>query len=62
MYSIRYKGCIAKQDNKTLEVFVQKDGCPEMRCIASDRLSRKELRTYINRYLREVVGENNDSH
>lgn len=62
MNTIRFKNCIAQQDNKTLEVFVRKDGCPEMRCIASKKLSIKELRTYINRYLREVVGENNDSH
>lgn len=57
MNTIRFKGCIAQQDNKTLEVFVRKDGYPEMRCITSKKLSIKELRTYVNRYLTEVVAD-----
>lgn len=57
MNTIRFKNCIAQQDNKTLEVFVRRDGCPEMRCIASKKLSIKELRTYVNRYLTEVVAD-----
>ena len=58
MHTIRYKGCLAQQDTKTLEVFVRKVGgtlYPEMRCIAGEKLSAKELRMYVNRYLTEVV-------
>lgn len=59
-HTIRFRGCIAQQDNKTLEVFVRKEGYPEMRCIAGKKLSGKELRTYVARYLKEVMGEDSD--
>lgn len=54
MHTIKYKNCLAQQDNKTLEVVVSKNGLESI-CYGYDkRLSGKELRTVINRYLVDV--------
>lgn len=56
MYTIKYKGCLAQQNNKTLEVTVSKNGCQPMHYTSyTSRLSGKELRTAINRYLAELT-------
>ena len=54
MHTIKYKKCLAQQDNKTLEVIVSKDGFPSVAYEYSERLSGKELRTVVNRYLAEI--------
>lgn len=54
MHTIKYRGCVAQQNNKTLEVFVQKAGCEGKRYTEYGRLSGKELRSVVMRYLREV--------
>lgn len=54
MHTIKYKKCLAQQDNKTLEVIVSKDGFPNVTYKYSERLSGKELRTVVNRYLAEI--------
>ena len=51
MHTIKYRGCIAQQDNKTLEVFVNKPGRPKMRDEGGKRMSGKELRAVVMRYL-----------
>jgi len=56
MHTIKYKGCLAQQNNKTLEVTVAKNGCQTMHYTSyTDKLSGKELRTVINRYLTELI-------
>ena len=54
MHTIKYKKCLAQQDNKTLEVTVSKDGLPNVTYQYSERLSDKELRTVVNRYLADM--------
>ena len=55
MHTIKYKKCIAKQDNKTMKVYVSKQDCPTICYECSEKLSEKELRTFVNRYIEEVV-------
>lgn len=56
MHSIRYRGCLAQQDNKTLEVHVRKLGaCPEHIFKCDKKLSAKELRAYVVKYLIEYA-------
>lgn len=55
MHTIRYRGCVAQQDNKTMEVIVNKPGHPEKRYHDyTKRLSAKELRTTVMRYLVDI--------
>ena len=54
MHTIKYKKCIAQQDNKTLKVYVSKPNCSTICYEYSERLFEKELRTVVNRYLNEV--------
>ena len=57
MHTIKYKNCLAQQNNKTLEVTVSKKDCPNI-CYQHDKkLSGKEMRTIVNRYLSEVGGK-----
>lgn len=50
MYTVKYKKCIAQQDNKTLNVTVTKDGINRVyQC--DKKLSMKEMRTMINKYI-----------
>ena len=53
MHSIKYKGCLVQQDNKTLEVFVSKSGFANATYRYTAKLSGKELRTVANKYLEE---------
>jgi hypothetical protein len=53
MHMIKYKNCLVQQDNKTLEVTVSKNGRQSMCYAYTDKLSGKELRTVVNRYLAE---------
>ena len=55
MKIIKYKKCIAKQDNKTMEVFVSKEGCKAAHYQYTQNLSAKELRTVVNKYLTEMI-------
>lgn len=54
MHTIKYKKCVAQQDNKTLEVIVSKQDFPVVHYTYNKRLSGKELRTVVNRYLSEI--------
>ena len=54
MHTIKYKNCIAQQNNKTLEVTVSKNGYDSMAYVYDSKLSAKELRTVINRYLSDM--------
>lgn len=54
MHSIKYKNCLAQQDNKTLNVYVSKDGFPTITYTFNGRLSGKELRTVVNWYLDDI--------
>ena len=54
MHTIKYKKCVAQQDNKTLEVTVSKENCSPITYAYGTKLSGKELRTVVNRYLEEV--------
>lgn len=54
MHSIKYKGCLAQQDNKTLEVTVSKPGFPSLTYAFPMKLSGKELRTVTKKYLADV--------
>lgn len=51
MHTIRYKGCVAQQDNKTGVVCVYKDGHLVAFHPCDKRLSGKELRGKVNHYL-----------
>lgn len=51
MHTIKFKGCLAQQDNKTLAVTVSKAGLPQVTYKCGERLSRKELRTAVGKYL-----------
>lgn len=53
MYVIRYRGVVAQQDNKTNEIKVEGQGYPEKVYTEYGKLSGKELRTVVERYLRE---------
>ena len=55
MHTIKYKNCIAQQDNKTLDITVSKNGMESICYASKKRLSCKELRTVINRYLQDVA-------
>ena len=54
MHTIKYKKCVAQQDNKTLEVIVSKDGYNSKHYMYTEKLSVKELRTLVNRYLEDI--------
>ena len=54
MHTIKYKGCLAQQNNKTLEVIVSKAGYPNVCYTYNRKLSGKELRAVINNYLADV--------
>lgn len=54
MHSIKYRGCLAQQDNKTLEVTVSKPGFPSLTYAFPMKLSGKELRTVTKKYLADV--------
>ena len=53
MHTIKFKGCLAQQDNKTFEVTVSKKGCSSVCYTYKEKLSGKELRTVVNKYLTE---------
>ena len=55
MHTIKYKKCIAQQNNKTLMVTVS-DGIKSIAYPSNKRLSGKELRTMVNLFLRESEG------
>ena len=57
MHCIKYKKCLAQQDNKTLLVTVSKEGCMPVSFRHTKRLSGKELRTAVNQYLRYIGGD-----
>ena len=54
MHTIKFRGCLAQQDNKTLEVIVSKNGFPSVNYTYNERLSGKELRTVVARYLADI--------
>ena len=54
MHTIKYKKCLAQQDNKTFEVIVSRDGYPSITYMYSEKLSGKELRTVVNKYLTDM--------
>lgn len=54
MHTIKYKNCIAQQDNKTLDITVSKSGMESICYNYDKKLSGKELRTVVNRYLCDV--------
>lgn len=54
MHTIKYKKCVAQQDNKTLEVVVSKDGYDSKHYMYEKKMSGKEMRTLINSYLSEI--------
>lgn len=51
MHTVRYKGCIAQQDNKTGLVMIFKDGILVKIGPCDRRLSGKDLRGRVNQYL-----------
>lgn len=55
MHTIRFRGCVAQQDNKTFDIFVSKPGYPDKKYNSDEKLSGKELRTVVMRYLNEIV-------
>ena len=59
MHSIKYKHCLAQQDSKTLAVTVSKEGCHPASFGYAHKLSGKELRTVVNRYLCLLGGNGN---
>jgi hypothetical protein len=54
MHTIKFRCCLAKQDNKTLEVTVSKSGHQSITYPYTEKLSGKELRTVVSRYLSDV--------
>lgn len=54
MHTIKYRSCLAQQDNKTLEVVVSKAGHQSITYPYSEKLSGKELRTVVSRYLSDI--------
>lgn len=54
MHTVRYKGHIAQQDNKTGVVLVYKGGELVSFRACDKRLSGKELRGEVNKYLNSV--------
>lgn len=50
---VKYKRCVAKQAEASLEVVVH-GSAGERRYLVPKKLSGKELRTIINRYLSET--------
>ena len=57
MHTIKYRGCLAQQHNKTLEVIVSKAGFPSITYMYAERLSGKELRTVVSKYLADISEE-----
>lgn len=55
MHTIKFRGCIAQQDNKTLLVTVSKAGYDKITYEYNERLSGKELRTVVAKYLSQVM-------
>lgn len=55
MHTIKYRSCLAQQDNKTLEVTVSKAGFPSITYMYTEKLSGKELRTVVSRYLADIA-------
>lgn len=61
LHTIKYKKCLAQQDNKTFEVTISILKCanpnivPTLAYPCKERLSAKELRSYVNRYLSDIV-------
>lgn len=53
MHTIRFRGCVARQDNHTMDVFVEGQGYGEKQYADYGRLSGKELRTVVMRYLND---------
>ena len=54
MHTIKYRKCLAQQDNKTLEVIVSKEGYPSITYMYNEKLSGKELRTVVAKYLTDI--------
>ena len=54
MHTIKYKNCLAQQDNKTLCVIVSKKDTQAICYPHIKKLSGKELRTVANQYLSDV--------
>ena len=54
MHTIKYKKCTAQQDNNTLTVTVSKENCKHITYAYATKLSGKELRTAVHKYLEEV--------
>lgn len=54
MHTIKFRGCLAQQDNKTLEVIVSKNGFPSITYMYKEKLSGKELRTVVAKYLVDI--------
>lgn len=54
MHTIKYKNCLAQQDNKTLRVIVSKKDTQTLCYQHIKKLSGKELRTVVNQYLSDV--------
>lgn len=50
MHTIRYKKCLAQQDNKTLLLTISK-GDSHAEYDPGKKLSAKEMRTMVNRFL-----------
>lgn len=55
MYTIKFKDCIAQQNNKTFCVTVSRDGFQSINYEYAKRLSNKELRTVVNRYMIDIA-------
>lgn len=55
MYTVKYKNCIAQQNHKTYAVTVSKDGNNPMTHEYSKKLSVKEMRALINRYIEKEM-------
>ena len=54
MHTIKFRGCLAQQNNKTFEVVVSKSGSPSITYSYGEKLSGKELRTVVARYLADI--------
>lgn len=50
MHTIKYKGCLAQQDNKTLALTISK-GDSRAEYDPGKKLSAKEMRSAVNRFL-----------
>jgi hypothetical protein len=54
MHTIKFRGCLAQQNNNTFEVIVSKAGHPSLTYHHNEKFSGKELRSIVARYLIEV--------